>query len=84
MLSVNFNFTFHNKILKDATDVWFKCKASCCLKSILFYILFTWLLIVFSFLKAFIPVMYERFAYAAIGTGVAFLTTYLFLSYDKK
>ena len=54
------------------------------LKSILFCIVFTGLLVVFSFLKAFIPVKYERFAYAAIGTGVAFLTTYLFLCYDKK
>jgi uncharacterized protein len=53
-------------------------------KSILFCIIFTGLLVVFSFLKSFLPEKTERLAHGTIGTGVAFLTTYLFLRFEKK
>jgi CAAX protease family protein len=53
-------------------------------KSVLFCIVFTGLLVVFSFFKSFIPNKFERFAYGTIATAVSFLTTYLFLRFDKK
>jgi membrane protease YdiL (CAAX protease family) len=54
------------------------------LKSILFCVVFTGLFVVFSFLKAFVPGNFERLAHGIIGTFVAFLTTWLFLRFDKK
>ena len=53
-------------------------------KSVLFCIIFTGLLVVFSFLKSFLPEKTERLAYGTIGTGAAFLTTYLFLRFERK
>lgn len=54
------------------------------LKATLFCIVFTLLLIVFSFFKSLISPTYERLAYGVIGTAVAFTATYLFLRIDKK
>lgn len=53
-------------------------------KSILFCIVFTGFLVIFSFLKSFIPNKFERFAYGTIATAVSFLTTYIFLRFDRK
>src|ERR1700712_4894831 len=53
-------------------------------KAILFCIVFTGLLVVFSFFKSFIPNKFERFAYGTIATAVSFLTTYIFLRFDRK
>jgi membrane protease YdiL (CAAX protease family) len=53
-------------------------------KSVLFCIVFTALLVVFSFFKSFIPLKYERFAYGIIATFVSLLTTWLFLRFDRK
>jgi uncharacterized protein len=54
------------------------------LKSILFCLLFTILLIILSFSKSFFPAAYERMAYGIIGTIAALLVTFLFLRFDKK
>lgn len=53
-------------------------------KSILFCVVFTGLLIVFSFSKSFLPNNLERLAHGIIGTLAAFLTTLLFLKLDRK
>lgn len=53
-------------------------------KSVLFCIVFTGLLVIFSFFKSFIPNKFERFAYGTIGTAVSLLATYLFLRFDRK
>lgn len=54
------------------------------IKSVLFCVVFTGLLIVFSFAKNFIPNNFERLAYGTIGTLAAFLATALFLKFDRK
>lgn len=54
------------------------------LKAILFCVVFTGLFVALSFIKGFIPNKYERFAHGIIGTLAAFLTTILFLKYDRK
>lgn len=53
-------------------------------KSVLFCVVFTGLLIIFSFAKGFIPNDFERLAHGIIGTLAAFLTTVLFLKFDRK
>ena len=53
-------------------------------KSILFCVVFTGLLVVFSFAKGFLPNNTERLAHGIIGTFAAFLTTVLFLKFDRK
>ena len=54
------------------------------IKSVLFCIVFTALLVVFSFAKSFIPNNFERLAHGTIGTLAAFLATVLFLKFDRK
>src|SRR2546423_12293619 len=53
-------------------------------KSILFCVVFTGLFVIFSFAKNFLPNNLERLAHGIIGTFVAFLTTVLFLKFDRK
>ncbi|RYE36489.1 MAG: hypothetical protein EOP48_29560, partial [Sphingobacteriales bacterium] len=53
-------------------------------KSVLFCVVFTGLLVIFSFAKGFIPGEYERLAHGIAGTLAAFLTTVLFLKFDRK
>jgi membrane protease YdiL (CAAX protease family) len=53
-------------------------------KSILFCGVFTGLFVVFSFAKNFLPNNLERLAHGIIGTFAAFLTTVLFLKFDRK
>jgi len=53
-------------------------------KSVLFCVAFTGLLVIFSFAKGFIPNEFERLAHGIIGTLAAFLTTVLFLRFDRK
>lgn len=53
-------------------------------KSILFCVVFTGLLVVFSFTKGFAPNNFERLTHGIIGTLAAFLTTVLFLKLDRK
>jgi membrane protease YdiL (CAAX protease family) len=53
-------------------------------KSILFCVVFTGLLVIFSFAKGFIPNKFERVAHGLIGTLAALLATALFLRFDKK
>lgn len=59
-------------------------KAKYIFKSILFCIVFTGLFVVFSFAKGFIPNKFERITHGIIGTLTAFLTTLLFLMFDRK
>ena len=54
------------------------------LKSVLFCVVFTGVLVIFSFAKGFIPNEFERLAHGVIGTLAAFFTTVLFLRFDKK
>jgi membrane protease YdiL (CAAX protease family) len=54
------------------------------IKSVLFCIVFTALLVVFSFAKNFVPDNFERIAHGIIGTLAAFLATVLFLKFDRK
>jgi uncharacterized protein len=53
-------------------------------KATLFCIVFTGLLVVFSFAKNFIPINFERLAHGILGTLAALLTTVLFLKFDRK
>ena len=53
-------------------------------KSILFCIVFTGILIVFSLTKGFLPNRFERLGHGIIGALAAFLTTALFLKFDRK
>lgn len=53
-------------------------------KSVLFCAVFTGLFVVFSFAKNFIPNNFERLAHGIIGTLAAFITTALFLKFDRK
>ena len=53
-------------------------------KSVLFCVVFVGLLVIFSIAKGFIPNEFERLAYGIIGTLAAFLTTVLFLKFDKQ
>lgn len=53
-------------------------------KSILFCIAFTVLLVVFSLVKGFIPNVYERLAHGLLGTIAALSATILFLKFDRK
>lgn len=54
------------------------------IKSVLFCVVFTGLFVVFSFAKNFVPINFERLAHGTIGTLAAFLTTVLFLKFDRK
>ncbi len=54
------------------------------IKAILFCLVFTLLLVLFSFSKSLLPSYYERIAHGIIGTAAAFVTTVLFLKFDKK
>ena len=54
------------------------------LKSALFCVVFTGMLVVFSFAKSFFPDSVERPAHGIIGTICAFLATIIFLRVDKK
>lgn len=54
------------------------------LKAILFCIVFTGFLFLFSFAKNFLPGNYERLAHGIIGILAALLTTALFLKFDRK
>lgn len=54
------------------------------IKAVLFCVVFTGLLVVFSFAKNFIPGNFERIAHGIIGTLAAFSATVLFLKFDRK
>jgi membrane protease YdiL (CAAX protease family) len=54
------------------------------IKSILFCVGFTGFFVLFSFAKNFVPNNFERLAHGIIGTLAAFLTTVLFLKFDRK
>lgn len=53
-------------------------------RSILFCVVFTGLLVIFSFAKNFLPNNLERLAHGITGTLAALLTTVLFLKFDRK
>lgn len=53
-------------------------------KVVLFSIVFTAMLVAFSFFKNLLPTNFERLAHGTLGTLAALLTTVLFLKYDKK
>lgn len=53
-------------------------------KSAIFCILFTVLIVLFSYLKPFIPAQFERAAHATIGTIAAVVATAIFLRIDKR
>jgi hypothetical protein len=53
-------------------------------KAILFCVVFTGLFVIFSFAKNFFPNNSERLTHGVIGTLAAFLTSFLFLKFDKK
>ena len=53
-------------------------------KATLFCVVFTGLFVAFSFIKSFLPNNLERLAHGVIGTFAAFLTTVLFLKFDRK
>jgi uncharacterized protein len=59
-------------------------KAKYIFKSVLFCVVFTGLLIIFSFAKGFIPNEFERLAHGVMGTLAAFLATVIFLRFDRK
>jgi hypothetical protein len=54
------------------------------IKAVLYCISFTGIFVVFSFAKNFIPNNFERLAHGIIGTLAAFITTVLFLKFDRK
>ncbi|MFT3823960.1 MAG: type II CAAX endopeptidase family protein [Chitinophagaceae bacterium] len=54
------------------------------LKSVLFCVVFTCFLVVFSFVKSFVPNNFERLAHGILGTLAAFVTTVVFLKFDRK
>jgi uncharacterized protein len=54
------------------------------LKAILFCIVFTCIFILLSFFKFFISNKFERMAHGVVGTIAAFITTWLFLKFEKK
>lgn len=53
-------------------------------KAIMFCVVFTGLFVFFSFTKSFFPNSLERLAHGVIGAVAAFLTTCLFLKFDRK
>ena len=53
-------------------------------KAILFCVVFTGVLVAFSLIKSLLPNHFERLAHGIVGTLAAFLTTILFLKFDKK
>ncbi len=59
-------------------------KTAILVKAILFCLLFTILLILFSFSKSFLPAQYERLIHGSLGSLAAILTTILFLKIDKS
>jgi len=59
-------------------------KAKYIFKSVLFCVVFTGLLVIFSFAKGFIPNEFERLAHGVIGTLAAFFATVLFLRIDRN
>lgn len=59
-------------------------RAKLIVKSVLFCLVFTGLLVFFSLAKGFIPHNYERLAHGIIGTLAAFLATVLFLKFDRQ
>ena len=54
------------------------------LKATLFCVVFIVLLVVFSFAKSFLPNSFERLAHGIVGTLAAFITTILFLKFDRR
>jgi uncharacterized protein len=53
-------------------------------KSILFCVVFTGILVIFSLTKNMFPNSFERLAHGTMGTLAALLTTVLFLKFDRK
>jgi hypothetical protein len=53
------------------------------LKACLFCTLFTGVFIILSFTKSLVDDQFERLAHGIIGTIAAFLTTFLFVKFDK-
>jgi len=53
-------------------------------KATLFCVIFTGFFAAFSFAKNFFPSSFERLVYGIIGLFAGFITTYLFLKFDKK
>jgi len=54
------------------------------IKATLFCVVFTGLFVVFSFAKSFLPNSFERLAHGIVGTLAAFVTTLLFLKFDRR
>ena len=59
-------------------------KSTCIFKAILFCIVFTGLLVVFSFAKSFVPAKFERLAHGIAGTLAAGFSTFIFLRFERK
>jgi uncharacterized protein len=59
-------------------------KAKYIFKATLFCVVFTVVLVAFSFAKGFVPGSYERIAHGIVGTAAALATTFLFLKFDRK
>ncbi len=77
-------YTETNKDKKMEETIESNLRTKYIIKSVLFCIVFTVILVVFSFAKSFIPNNFERLAHGIIGTLAAFLATVLFLRFDKK
>ena len=65
-------------------SIHFDNRAALIIKAILFCMIFTGFLALFSKIKITFPQNLERFVYGFIGTIVAFLTTWLFLTVEKR
>ena len=64
--------------------IQFNTKTKLVFKAILFCVVFTILLITFSFAKNLLPNIGERLAHGIVGTIAGLLTTIIFLKFDKK
>ena len=58
-------------------------KSKLILKATLFCVVFTLILIIFSFFKSFLPDNFERLAHGILGTIAAILSTIIFIKLDK-
>ena len=76
------NFIIDTPTMEDTVQR--NIRAKYIFKSVLFCVVFGGLLVIFSIAKGFIPNEFERLAYGIIGTLAAFLTTVLFLKFDKQ
>ena len=61
-----------------------KTRAKYIFKATFFCIVFTGVFVLLSFAKSFVPGNFERLAHGIVGTLAAFLTTLLFLKFDRR